>query len=171
MVADDHAFARALASASELNHRTRSDANETLVSRLLRQSRSDVVAWAADSRRRLRSTGVDGVSRFPSTIRVSLNGAPLLWARVEDEHYGYELLRAPGAAVDAGTLGIIPPISSELIRRLRRSRRPRSTREPPAPTGSSRMKTPTASCSIHSLPNCAPRRLELVRFLAAQRNG
>lgn len=67
---------------------------------------------------RIESSGAPGLMVsvvFPSMIRVSLSGAPLLWARVEDGHYGYELLRAPGTAVDSGTLGVIPPISSELM--------------------------------------------------------
>jgi hypothetical protein len=42
----------------------------------------------------------------PRCLRVSISDAPVLWARVDDDYYGYEVLRAQRE----GANGILPPI-------------------------------------------------------------
>lgn len=49
---------------------------------------------------------------FPSFVRIALGDLPLLWARIGDDHWGYELLRAP----TGNGLSVIPPITAELVR-------------------------------------------------------
>lgn len=45
-------------------------------------------------------------------LRVAIHQVPALWARVSDDNYCYELLRAPGLGAPA----ILPPLRADLVR-------------------------------------------------------
>jgi hypothetical protein len=56
--------------------------------------------------------GLSLSASFPGRIRLSVGQAPLLWARVDDDYWGYGLLRAPRES----DLSILPPISADIVR-------------------------------------------------------
>jgi hypothetical protein len=47
----------------------------------------------------------------PGFVRIAVGDVPLLWARIDDDYWGYELLRAP----PGNALSVIPPFTAELV--------------------------------------------------------
>lgn len=57
------------------------------------------------------TSGLSVAVAAPSFIRLSVRGTPAVWARVDDDHWGYQLLRAP----DTPPHAFIPPITSDVL--------------------------------------------------------
>jgi hypothetical protein len=60
----------------------------------------------------LKEPGLAVSACYPGYVRLAAGDLPLLWTRIDEDYWGYELLRAP--AVDP--LSILPPITAELAR-------------------------------------------------------